>query len=163
MNIIQTPTGYRATIDGTEWSIPNDPGNRFWQMVQQTIADGAQVTDSTQSVPADVNAERERRVLHGSTFSLTSGKVIKLQGDDTTKTNLQALAFAASLRIARGEQDTTTLFRDADDFVHMLTQLELIELWSKSAEFVSNMFKAAWFLKDGPGIPEDYTDDKYWS
>jgi hypothetical protein len=76
---------------------------------------------------------------------------------------LQALAFAASLRIARGEQYTTTLFRDADDFVHMLTQLELIELWSKSAEFVSNMFKAAWFLKDGPSIPEDYTDDKYWN
>ena len=44
MNIIQTPTGYRATIDGAEWSIPDDPGNRFWQMVQQAIADGAQVT-----------------------------------------------------------------------------------------------------------------------
>jgi hypothetical protein len=44
MNIIQTPTGYRATIDETEWSIPNDPGNRFWQMVQQAIADGAPVT-----------------------------------------------------------------------------------------------------------------------
>jgi hypothetical protein len=44
MNIIQTPQGYRATIDGTEWSIPNDPGNRFWQMVQDAIADGAQVT-----------------------------------------------------------------------------------------------------------------------
>jgi hypothetical protein len=44
MNIIQTPTGYRAIIDGTEWSIPDDPGNRFWQMVQQAIAEGAVVT-----------------------------------------------------------------------------------------------------------------------
>ena len=44
MNIIQTPTGYRAIIDGTEWSIPNDPGNRFWQMVQQAIAEGAVIT-----------------------------------------------------------------------------------------------------------------------
>jgi hypothetical protein len=44
MNIIQTPTGYRAFIDGTEWSIPDDPGNRFWQQVQQAIAEGAVVT-----------------------------------------------------------------------------------------------------------------------
>jgi hypothetical protein len=43
-NIIQTPQGYRATIDGTEWSIPDAPGNRFWQMVQDAIADGAEVT-----------------------------------------------------------------------------------------------------------------------
>lgn len=52
MNIIQTPTGYRAIIDGTEWSIPDDPGNRFWQMVQQAIADGAQVTVEEPPPPA---------------------------------------------------------------------------------------------------------------
>lgn len=52
MNIIQTPTGYRATIDGTEWSIPDDPGNRFWQMVQQAIADGAHVTVEEPPPPA---------------------------------------------------------------------------------------------------------------
>lgn len=43
-NIIQTSHGYRATIDGQEWSIPDAPGNRHWQMVQDAIADGASVT-----------------------------------------------------------------------------------------------------------------------
>ena len=43
-NIIQTKTGYRATIDGQEWFIPDAPGNRHWQMVQDAIANGAQVT-----------------------------------------------------------------------------------------------------------------------
>jgi hypothetical protein len=43
-NIIQTKTGYRATIDGVEWSIPDAPGNRHWQMVQDAIANGAVVT-----------------------------------------------------------------------------------------------------------------------
>lgn len=43
-NIIQTPTGYRATIDGVEWSIPDAPGNRHWQMVQDAITEGATVT-----------------------------------------------------------------------------------------------------------------------
>jgi hypothetical protein len=43
-NIIKTQNGYRATIDGQEWSIPNDTGNRFWQVVQDAIANGAEVT-----------------------------------------------------------------------------------------------------------------------
>lgn len=43
-NIIQTPAGYRATIDGVEWTIPNEPGNRHFQMVQDAIAAGAEVT-----------------------------------------------------------------------------------------------------------------------
>lgn len=43
-NIIQTPQGYRATIDGVEWNIPADPGNRHFQMVQEAIANGATVT-----------------------------------------------------------------------------------------------------------------------
>jgi hypothetical protein len=43
-NIIQTQTGYRATIDGQEWSIPNDTGNRFWWAVQVAIEAGAVVT-----------------------------------------------------------------------------------------------------------------------
>ena len=43
-NIIQTQSGYRATIDGTEWSIPDASGNRHWQMVQDAIAEGATVT-----------------------------------------------------------------------------------------------------------------------
>jgi hypothetical protein len=43
-NIIQTPQGYRATIDGVEGSIPNDTGNRFWWAVQVAIEAGAVVT-----------------------------------------------------------------------------------------------------------------------
>jgi hypothetical protein len=43
-NIIQTSAGYRATIDGVEWSIPNDTGNRFWWAVQVAIEAGAVVT-----------------------------------------------------------------------------------------------------------------------
>jgi hypothetical protein len=43
-NIIQTYSGYRAIIDGQEWTIPNDSGNRFWQMVQDAIASGVEVT-----------------------------------------------------------------------------------------------------------------------
>lgn len=43
-NITKTQNGYRASIDGVEWSIPEAPGNRHWQMVQDAIAGGATVT-----------------------------------------------------------------------------------------------------------------------
>lgn len=43
-NIIKTQDGYRANIDGVEWSIPEAPGNRYWQMVQDAITEGATVT-----------------------------------------------------------------------------------------------------------------------
>lgn len=109
-----------------------------------------------------INTERDRRILQGKTFTLASGKQISLQGDETTKENLQALAFAATLRIQQGAENYITLFRDATDFIHELTQTEILDLWSQSAAFVSQMFQAAWFLKDGPQIPSDYTEDIYW-
>jgi hypothetical protein len=109
-----------------------------------------------------INAERDRRIEQGKTFALSTGKQISLRGDNTTKENLQALAFAASMRVAQGQGAVITLFRDNTDYVYELTQLEIIELWSRSAEFVSKMFQAGWFIKDAPSIPKDYTDDKYW-
>lgn len=39
-NITQTQNNYRATIDGQEWLVPNTPGNRHWQMIQDAINDG---------------------------------------------------------------------------------------------------------------------------
>lgn len=43
-NITQTQNGYRASIDGMELFIPNAPGNRHFQMVQDAIAEDASVT-----------------------------------------------------------------------------------------------------------------------
>lgn len=50
-NIIKTPTGYRATIDGIEMFIPDAPGNRHFTMIQDAITAGAEVTVETPSEP----------------------------------------------------------------------------------------------------------------
>lgn len=50
-NIIRTATGYRATINGVEWSIPSDTANRFRQAVLAAIAGGAAVTDEVITPP----------------------------------------------------------------------------------------------------------------
>ena len=33
-------TGYSAVIDGQRWSVPFDPANRFYQAIQEWIAEG---------------------------------------------------------------------------------------------------------------------------
>ena len=110
-----------------------------------------------------VNAERTRRVLAGTTISLDGGLDIPLRGDVTTTSNLQGLAFAAQLNIAAGDGATVTSFRDAENIIHELTQPQILELWAGAAAYVSEVFAASWVLKDDyDPIPADFASDIYW-
>ena len=112
---------------------------------------------------AEVSAERDRRIALGSTFNVMGYGPIRISGDDTTVRNLQGLAFAAQLRLAQGDDATTTAFRDDDNVIHLLLPSQVINLWSQGAAFVSAVFAAAWALKDNPaGIPADFINDEYW-
>lgn len=111
---------------------------------------------------SDVDAERDRRVLEGSTFDITDYGSVRILGDEVTIRNLQGLAFAAQVLIADGNPDSITEFRDADNIVHQLTQPQVIELHLKGAAFISACFKAGWTLKDGEEIPADFAEDKHW-
>lgn len=145
------------------YTVPAEPENEFDEAVIKAVEGIVPAPAPAVVVTGEaVNAERDRRIEQGKTFALSTGKQISLRGDNTTKENLQALAFAASMRVAQGQGAVITLFRDNTDYVYELTQLEIIELWSRSAEFVSKMFQAGWFIKDAPSIPKDYTADKYW-
>jgi len=55
-NITKTDGGYTITIDGQDMSVPNDPGNRHFQMVQDAIAGGATVIVPTVPTDADLLA-----------------------------------------------------------------------------------------------------------
>lgn len=120
------------------------------------------------AVPAitneDVNAERDRRVEAGATFTLAGYGDVRSLGRAIDKTNLQALGFAASLRVASGDTTTITRFRDADDEVHDLTPPQVLDLWSQASGYVEAVFQASWALKDDPdGIPLDYaTNEDHW-
>jgi hypothetical protein len=106
----------------------------------------------------EVNTERDRRINVGDTFTLTSGAVVPIKGDDVTIRNLQSLA-----QMAMAGLSTTFPFRDAEDVIHQLTADDITELWAHGTTFVSSVFQAAWTLKDNAeGIPFDYEDDKYW-
>jgi hypothetical protein len=76
-NVIRTATGYRATIDGREWTIPNDPGNRFWQSVQDAIAGGAAVSDEV-VLPQTVTQITFAQLLIGL---VAEGLITEVEGD----------------------------------------------------------------------------------
>jgi len=62
--ITQTEDDYQVVIDGTEMTVPNNPSNRHYQMVQDAIADGVEVIVPV--VPDPIIAERAAMTL---TFS----------------------------------------------------------------------------------------------
>lgn len=114
--------------------------------------------------PADVNAERDRRVRAGKTFTVTGHPdPIPVQGDPTTQMNLMALAQAAQARMAQGDTTTITPYRDDANVIHDLTPPQVFELWSLGAAYVSAIYQASWALKDDPGgIPADFAEDSHW-
>lgn len=107
---------------------------------------------------AQVNAERERRILAGETFN-----GVLITGDPTNRANLSDLAFGASLRIGAGDTTTETTFRDGNNIDHDLTPVELLTLWQQAAAYVSLLYAKSWELKGMDPIPADYTSDSYWS
>ncbi len=127
------------------------------------------ISDDVDTVPPlvppvvgkDINAERNSRIQAGSLFTLQGGKSVMVTGGATDMRNLQGLAFAAQLRVGQGDYTTETVYRDGNNVNHALTPMEVIELWSTGAAWVSAVYAAAWSMKDGI-IPEDYTAAKHW-
>ena len=108
-NIIQTQNGYRATINGKEWTIPDDPGNLDWKMVRDAIVEGASVTVE-QAPPAPVPDLSFAQLLIGL---VSEGWITEVEGTawlegtlpfavslviDTLPTNQQFAAKARAIR-----------------------------------------------------------------
>lgn len=113
-------------------------------------------------VNEDINRERARRVENGVSVGVTGvSTTIPINGRQQDLTNLQALAFAAQMRIAAGDTTTLTTFRDKANVNHELTPPQIMELYQKGASWVSAVYAVSWSLKDGE-TPNDYDDDAYW-
>ena len=112
---------------------------------------------------ADVNAERARRLVAGTSVSVTGQGPVALSGRDEDTRNLQGLAFAAQLRLADGNTAHQTTFRDAENVDHVLTPAQILEMWSLGSAWIEQVYAASWALKENPnGIPADYANDGYW-
>ena len=112
---------------------------------------------------ADINAERDRRIAAGKTFTVSSYGDIPVSGDATTQLNLLALKDTArDLKVA-SVTAAVIPYRDADNAQHMLTADQIIELVDAGKSHVQMLYSASWTLKAMDPIPADFADDSYWS
>lgn len=113
---------------------------------------------------ADVDAERDRRILAGNVFTVTGyGAPIPLIGDDKTQQYIDQRGTNAALKLLAGDITSTYEWRDASNTIHTLTVPQMVELADAGAAWVESVIKASWDLKDNPaGIPANYTDNSHW-
>ncbi|NKX40360.1 DUF4376 domain-containing protein [Rhodobacteraceae bacterium R_SAG2] len=112
---------------------------------------------------SEVNAERARRLVAGTSVTVTGHGPVALSGRDEDTRNLQGLAFAAQLRLSQGDTTHQTTFRDAENADHVLTPAQVLEMWSLGSAWIEQVYAASWALKDTQGgIPADYANDGYW-
>ena len=105
----------------------------------------------------DVNRERQRRISIGKVID-----GVHVTGSDEDARNLMSLALGAQLRLASGDTETMTTFRDGENVDHELSPAQLLSLWQQSAEYVSALYAASWALKAMEPIPADFASDGHW-
>lgn len=152
---------FETVTDISEWpddgrvEVPQRPSAEYtW--------DGTQWVYSPLPITSEqINEERDRRTLAGTTFDITGYGQIRIEGDTVTREFLEARGVAAQLVVLSGGSKTFT-WRDADNVNHTLTAAQMAELYQLGGSYVEAVRSASWSLKDGGTIPLDYTDDKYW-
>ena len=122
---------------------------------------------------ADVNAERERRLVVGASFTVPGvTDPIPLQGRPFDQTVYLALLTRASgyktILMQNPEAILPALtLRAADDVIYELTPDQMISLISQAMTWFENVMATSWAMKDGTapfeaGIPSDFTSDTHW-
>lgn len=142
------------TEDGGAWA-------RRWAITTETPTE------------ADVNAERERRLVVGASFNVPGvNDPIPLQGRPFDQTVYLALLTRANGYKTILMQDPGVILpaltlRAADDVIHELTPDQMINLISQAMTWFESVMATSWAMKDGTGdftgsIPSDYTSDTHW-
>ena len=125
--------------------------------LSQLVTAEMKAAEKRAGVEAAVNAERQRRIVAGK---IVDG--VYVTGRDEDARNLTNLAMAAQMRVASGDSETLTIFRDGDNIDHTLTPLQIISLWQHSAAYVSALYAASWAIKAMDPLPVDVTADELW-
>lgn len=136
------------------------------EAVLSYVESGGEVTDYQHALPEvtpdDVNAERDRRLIAGTTVHVTGPVSIPLQGRDRDQTNMLGLKDAARDLRDAGVTDAVMVFRDANDVSHNLTPGQIIDMVSEGMAWFSATYQTSWAIKALDPIPDDYRDDRWW-
>lgn len=145
--------------NGREFQDADQP---IFDAMDQEVKDALQATLSA-SRAVELNAERERRIVEGTVFSVTNyAYPVTVPGHNKEQGVISNLAQRARDRLAVG--DTSLIYyRDKEDILHGLTPEQTLELWGLGIAWVEYIHFVSWTMKDQPGgIPADFEADHYW-
>lgn len=110
-----------------------------------------------------VNVKRAGLLAAGTDVEVTGYGVVALQGRPDDQTLIQGLAFGAQLRLGLGDSATQMPFLDRANVLHLLTPVQMIEVWRKGAAFVSVVYRRSWVIKTMDPILTDLDEQTLWS
>lgn len=171
--VINTYTGKQDNVPDHVSTAPIPDGLTITDVRMWKVQNGELIRVPYLVDTSEVNEERTRRVVAGKDFDLSDlghPDPVWVQGDPTSQVNLMGIALGAIMKTLLEDPDFQAKlvltndqepFMDGQNKVHMLNRLQRAMLWARGSTFVSDMFKASWFLKSGP-IPQDYQEDRNW-
>lgn len=110
---------------------------------------------------AEVNDEREKRIYLGCNVAVSNVGTVFVTGRSEDIRNMTGLGQEAILRIVVGDNTTITKFRDGNNTIYDLLPSQMLELWQKSALYISDVYQASWALKANT-IPLDFKSNSHW-
>lgn len=161
-----TDRGYWETVvDATseqEASFPPDTVRVLTPKPSQyhrfDVATLSWVDETPTPTEADVEAERDRRLLLGKAFSITGyANTIRVSATDTEIKDLLFQFNWASVNPSSNLQ-----WRDKDKVIHTLTGTQFLALYSAAATYAGTIKATTWTIAALDPIPADYADDSRW-
>lgn len=144
---------------------PDDPEQIGRDLFTQAAAGDVAAYEPPAPAPvtgASVNAEHDRRVLAGKTFTLAGYGDVPLEGSARTQIVLLALDRNAERLKDQGVTDPVLMLTDRDNTDHYLTPDQIISLVSLGTAWMQEMHDAKRTLKEMEPIPADYASDTHW-
>lgn len=139
-----------ATVSAVEWIIESA------RVVRRTT-----ISDKTQT-SADVNVERDRRIMLAKTVTLPQAGTITVDMANGGRENIGDLGTAAIAK-TMASNNTTISFRDASNVDRDLTNADLIAMGLQIMAQVSALHIKARAIKAMSPIPVDFRSDSYWA
>ena len=113
---------------------------------------------------AQISAERTRRIALGTMATVTGiGSFLVDTRDEVDFRNINGLTAKGIVLSMSGDTTTTVTFRDANNVDRVMNGAQLIEFGASIGNVVDVLYKKSWALKAMDPIPDDITDDQYWT
>ena len=135
---------------------------KFSKSPEQVAEEAAKEAERIAGLPAEINAERRRRIDQGTAVTVAVDRTFTIQTRPEDIANITALSLAALLRKTAG-LTTPFIFRDANNVDRELTPDEMITMGEQALAHLDAVYKKSWAIKDHSDLAKfAIADDKHW-